>query len=44
MHSDPRQWQLGLVGYGEVGRILSNVAATTKAENNDLRLMFIATT
>ena len=23
MHSDPRQWQVGLVGYGEVGRILA---------------------
>ena len=23
MHSDPRQWQVGLIGYGEVGRILA---------------------
>jgi 3-hydroxyisobutyrate dehydrogenase-like beta-hydroxyacid dehydrogenase len=23
MHEDPRQWQVGLVGYGEVGRILA---------------------
>ena len=23
MHSDPKQWQVGLVGYGEVGRILA---------------------
>ena len=23
MHSDPKQWQVGLIGYGEVGRILA---------------------
>ena len=23
MHQDPKQWQIGLVGYGEVGRILA---------------------
>lgn len=25
MHMDPKQWHVGLVGYGEVGRILAQV-------------------
>ena len=27
MHRDPRQWQVGLIGDGEIGRILAALAA-----------------
>jgi len=35
MNPDPQHWRVGLIGYGEVGRILALALALALAGNKD---------